>query len=57
MVTKRPWTKYGVQNNIIISLVGMYRGDGTQGGFTIKYYYGGDHYGYKETMHTNSSAD
>ncbi len=33
----------------------MYRGDGTQGGFAIKKYYGGDHYGYKETMHTSSS--
>ena len=31
----------------------MYRGDGTQGGFNIKYYWSGNH---KETMHTSSSS-
>ena len=56
MVTKGPWTIYQYCMGFkILSLVVMYRGDGTQGGFTIKNYYGGDHYGYKEAMYTNSS--
>ena len=31
------------------------RGNGTQGGFTIKKYTGANHYGYKETIRTSSS--